>query len=312
MNSFSIWSKNYNKNDSLDICLHINFWNLKKEKKSCAYYIDFGIMVNDITKVESVYLFCPFKISEDCFEDLGEKISKDVKLLNAIFNENYSIKNFENEKFHDIIDSNNKSTFILYSIGQDERTIKEKYNGTILEFKINKFDRFEENKKYYIRFRLCTQKLNDIIYHYNNSNIFFENAYWITELFDFRMNEKRNLEPQLLKDMELISNLKILKTHLLIMKSSNDVLTFVSSQNEISRILENDLWSNYIDFSHLDKKMISYHWKLPGDDSFNVITKSKQRKFNWKTNLFYLLCFIILTLGLDLLSYSLTKLFFEK
>ena len=67
-----------------------NFWIIegfcKKRGEVC---FDFGFLIHFMGNVENLNLYCPFAIKKSSVVDLGEKIHRQSKLVNTIFNEDY-------------------------------------------------------------------------------------------------------------------------------------------------------------------------------------------------------------------------------
>ena len=127
----------------------------------------------------------------------------------------------------------------------------------------------------YFRFRINLPKSNLLISSYRSKNIFFESSLYNIEIFDFRMNEIRNLNKSLITE-SINKLIDINKIHLLIMKSSNDILTLNSNELKTARVLEKNLWNEYVDFNILDKTTIAYHWKIEKYEKyFNILARFK-------------------------------------
>ncbi|HDR1102293.1 TPA: hypothetical protein QB210_001276, partial [Pasteurella multocida] len=73
--------------DDATIDLHINLWgvNAQSSEKSPKMVLDFGFMIDDITKIKEIILYCPFNVEK--VEDLGKRLSANPNLIDAIFNE---------------------------------------------------------------------------------------------------------------------------------------------------------------------------------------------------------------------------------
>lgn len=73
---------------------------------------DFGLLVEDITDIEKIYLYTPFTIQKRDISDLGVVISNN-NLVNAIFNENFTTTNGEPKRL--IVNGNrDKQPFVIY------------------------------------------------------------------------------------------------------------------------------------------------------------------------------------------------------
>lgn len=78
MRSFAIWYDS-DITDAIDIkaSVHVNFWSqIPYKNHKNLYFLDFGIMVSDISKLNRINLYVPFEICKSDIKDLGSKISK--------------------------------------------------------------------------------------------------------------------------------------------------------------------------------------------------------------------------------------------
>lgn len=100
LSSLAIWCKKINENPAyLDV--HFNFWKVPVYEKTFLgiykkyeyeYFLDIGLLVEDIKNIHMMYIFLPLLINRSEIKDLGVKLHKNNKLINAIFNEDYTIK----------------------------------------------------------------------------------------------------------------------------------------------------------------------------------------------------------------------------
>lgn len=315
MESLAIWYQK--KNDTkINADLHINFWNANK--KTHKNILDIGLMINDlIGNIEEIYIYFPFVLKSEDFIDLGVKLKNDAKLLNAIFNEDLSSTNDHTPKQMLLQEklSNKEEVhikkFILYELdfkkNSGEISIENRNNGVILKIVTKNIKEIKNVKTVYFRFRINSPVLLSFIKEYKPKNSFLDSAYSITELLDFRLNEKRNLDSTLLQEIENNSYFSIKKIHFLVLKSANDDYIFSHKQNDSARKIEEKLWDNYIDFNYFDKNLIAYHWKEKAKEdgyieSFNAFIKFKCPKINFKTIGFYLLIFSLITIILNISS----------
>lgn len=97
MRSFAVWYKEKNQQantspQGVDAEVHINLWeqNICEDENSLVH-IDIGLLVEDLTNVAGIYIYCPFKTTRGHVKDLGQSIIDNPKLVGAIFNENYQV-----------------------------------------------------------------------------------------------------------------------------------------------------------------------------------------------------------------------------
>jgi len=276
MRSFALWYSINNECSSKnkEVKVHVNLWNKGKNNKK-EYCFDFGLLVDDISEIENIYLYCPFNLVKSQIEDLGSVIS-DNKLINAIFNENFTTTDGEPKRL--IVNSPlNKPRFIIYSLEVerqvDLRTCKRdsEIPGTIVVIKVNDI-KYDALLKYYFRIRITVP--NDDI-HLINDQIkgvsIFNSHFTNTEVIDFRLNDIRSCSEELREQFNKGEGFKITAVHYLILRNANDVIIH-HGKEMTSRMLEDDLWSKYI--KDLDYDIIAYHLKSKAklDNAGNVET----------------------------------------
>lgn len=297
------------KEIALDI--HINFWKLKKKYTGYEYLLDIGLMIEDISKLKFFHIYFPFQLNREDFEDIGNRLIKNHKLINSIFNENYEIHTNPNVPKQCNVQNNKKAPlFNIYAIDfknhKQDFEITDCFNGTKLTIKVENIKPLEKCYKYYFRIRLKSKHLQDVyIRKYKPKNWFFQSALTETETIDFRINEKRNYNESLAEEINKYDEFLINKIHFLLMRYSTE--DFESHHINIRcRELENDLWKDYIAQDYDLKNIIAYHWsekrKDKPIDSFNALVKIKYYKSNWKTILSYIILLGLLSVSFNLLS----------
>ena len=330
MRSFAVW---YDTEDHIDhdvkAKIHINFWNsveyLQKEK-DC--FFDFGFLINDISGISTINLYCPFYVKKEgsCgynIYDLGAKISN-IELIDAIFNENYSAvsgapkRYLVNTKPYEVRSSSESESsdfekFVIYSLDEnseidiqyckkqpyqvDNANKNNKCNdGTIITLKIKDIEKYsseilEDTKAYYFRIRIRVQEnaLSTITQNVNYKFFLKANLY-STVVMDFRLNDIRSFNQEIKNKYTHGRKFKIISVNYLIMKNITDEVEALGT-NMTCRLLESDLWNQYID--GLQNNMMAYHIKKkmihdkPIQD-FCAIVKVKYEKVTWKLLVGYL------------------------
>lgn len=301
------------KKDKSDVELHINIWKLRGGwfNDSSKFYIDFGLMVHP--PYNKICLCLPFKLQEkESWQDLGEKICNNDELLRALFNEEYSATCQSNSCYYGINDPESaekegsilESKFYFYILGSQNVTISEGSDEISTRFEIDIHDLSATNgKDYYIRFRLFLKDSGQFCKTRNLSNDFLQSAFSKLDLYDLRINQKKDLDK---KDKEYIKvNQAVLakfsKIHVLYIAS-----TKVSVENESihkidGRIIEPDLWKDYEPTKLNQKLCIAHHWKSSKKDNqdfikiFNLFFIAKYPKIHLVTLMSYLA--VVLLLG---------------
>lgn len=323
MRSFGLWYKKTETCDDADkpiFSVHVNFWSesVKTEKKSPA--LDIGIKIKKFRSVDEVVFHCPFSIEESEVIDLVPKLY-DIKNANIVFNidgtmnikESFSVYSFEKKS--------NKEEIILFPLIQSIEgiyAINHKDNKTDLKFDFSIFNKFIDKKseltaidEVYIRLRILSDRMKESIYFdskpYSRS---FESAFSGTRIFDFKINETRNLGLNTMEQMamEQYKFPKIDVIHLLVMEpSSYDVESF-ADQQMTCRELEGRLWDDYFGEKINDSKgrILAYHWKF--DNECSCLVKVKYSK----TNIYTLATYVVMVLALGVFGSTMVAIIQEE
>lgn len=275
LRSFAIWYKAKDNEVELnkEASIHINLWD-KAKGSNKNYCFDFGLLIEDINNIEKIYLYAPFTVQKKQIKDLGSVISNN-QLLNAIFNENFTTTDGEPKRLIVNAPEQNKN-FVVYSL-ETENQIElasckrnAETDGTILEIKVDTIKPTNINR-YYFRIRLEAYKdeielINDEI----KGVSIFSNQFTNTEVIDFRLNDVRSCSEELREQFHKGSIFKLLAIHYLILRNAND--TIIHYGKEInSRMLEKDLWKNYIDGTN--HNIIAYHIKSKAERKIDPLRR---------------------------------------
>ncbi|VEG71522.1 Uncharacterised protein [[Pasteurella] aerogenes] len=257
----------------VDANIHINLW-AHANGDNINYYFDFGFMVEDISIIKEIILYCPFRISK--VSDLGKCLSQDRNLLGAIFNQKCEINSYEGQRERIVlkseeIENNTDESFILYKLSDSKFNhsyIDDGYSkltidcdAILSQAEIDNEQRLKDNKKYYFRLRIKPESVHNFIKIENSKfNILRDPSLHITEIIDFRINELRSCPDELKEDFLTKKTFKIKSVHYLIIRCSTDDFINVDGKSVTSRLLENEIWQDYLPEN--DKRdMIAYHFK---------------------------------------------------
>lgn len=308
MRSFALWFSKINKNSTEDkeVTVHVNLWDKRQLSKYC---FDFGLLLEDIREIENIFLYVPFNIDKTKIKDLGIIISNN-KLVNAIFNENFTTTDGEPKRLI-VNGNNNKDSFVIYDLDIDNQIDLSSCRrnsstpGTIIKIKVNDI-KPSDLFRYYFRIRIevdCEEVylINDEI----KGVSIFSNEFTNTEVIDFRLNDIRSCSENLREQFDKGSKFCILAVHYLILRNANDMIIHYGEQIS-SRMLENDLWKDYIDGAN--NNIIAYHIKRKAKkdkdkdgnetikyvDDFSDLTRFQYQKGNWTVLIKYIVGVIVL------------------
>lgn len=335
MNTIAIWFEKKDREDRSqepEVDLHFNFWKLRLKLKKyeeffCApqydnkygYFLDIGLKVRKIDLVSAILINVPFKINPGDIKDLGKRLHSNGLLINAIFNEDFELKIKAQSKILEVTNIENKESFSIYALDEknDLEIIENRYkdDGTIIKINTHDITPSNAKKEVYFRIRLETPLIKNFRYIYQPRNSFFQSAFSNTEVVDFRVNEKRNINPSLLEDIEKEGPFTISKIHFLLLRSARDSYVFSHKPVDSCRGLEKNLWGEYIGNGHKNvDNIIAYHWKEKGKGiiSFNSLVKMRFDKNNIFTIAIYILIIIALNVTANYLTAYLRNRFKPK
>ena len=259
MNCIAIWCSSKNK-QSGSHCLeaHFNLWKLGK-RKNANCFLDIGLMIQEATKVSHVNIFIPQPVASSDIEDLGITLRRNSDLVSTLFNEDYRVSLGAQEKIVKVLNVDGTLIFHIYVLDLDtDVSIENAFGGSIIKIRIPPE---LTDKKHYYRIRLKNPYVDSISHIYTPPNSVLESAFSQTELVDFRINEKRNLNSSLLERIHSEGEVSFSKTHLFLMREASDDYVYSHKPPDGSRQLEEDLWKSYIGGDYPFDKMIAYHWK---------------------------------------------------
>jgi len=259
MNCIAIWCSSKNE-QSASHCLevHFNLWKLGK-RRSANCFLDIGVMIQDATKVSHLNIFIPQPVAKSNIEDLGITFRENPDLVSTLFNEDYRISTGAHEKIVEVLSVDRNLIFYMYVLDLDsDVSIENAFGGSIIKIRI---PQELADKKHYYRIRIKNPYVDSISHIYTPPNSVLESAFFQTELVDFRINEKRNLNSSLLERIHSEGEVSFNKTHLFLMRKASDDYIYSHKPPNSSRQLEVDLWKGYIGSDYSIDKIIAYNWK---------------------------------------------------
>lgn len=293
MSGLAVWCEGDKLEQACDCPyeMHFNLWTNTK-----PYILDIGIKIKYVKELRNVCLYFPFELPKQSLKDLGKVITSSKLLLNTVFNEYYT-KEEDAEPKQIIVRDNSKITFYIYQLDVDnDISIENKYEGSILTIKISDGKTLKENEMYYFRFRCTTDNLKNFVEKRTDLNLL--NAL-LTEndFIDFRLNDWRSLNNDSL--IEHVRNSKIKdyclkKVNFFVM--TNGGIEITSNTKKSERKLEKGVWEKYIQFDK-NQVILAHQWqqKVKQDeksgirsiDNFNAYLKFKRQWLNKATAIGY-------------------------
>jgi len=254
-------------------------------------------MLEKASNVSCINIYIPKPIDISDIEDLGIRFKKEPDLVSSLFNEDYRAYPRIHEKIIDVLDIEGNPVFHIYILDpESDLATEDAYGGSIVSIRVPKE---LANEKHYYRIRLKNPYVDSISHIYAPPNSVLESAFSQTELADFRVNEKRNLDDSLLRRMRSEGEVSFSKTHLFLMREANEDYVYSHRPPNSSRQLELDLWKGYVAKHYLTDRIIAYQWKETGKhDSFSAFIKFRFLRSNRLT----IATFIAVVIGLGVLA----------
>jgi hypothetical protein len=270
-------------------------------------------MVEESSNVNSFNIYVPFVVKEK-IGDLGKSLET-TSAIQAVFNEPWCAVVFPGISIIKVMDFDKKDIFQIYKLSAKNLEFKPAYGGSVLRLILP--DNLQA--KTYFRFRIYIPDLWPITKEEKPSNSWLESAFFVTEIIDFHVNEKRNLSEELLRAMHDEGEVNFKKIHLFLMRYNNYDHIFSHPFPVDARTLERTIWTDYVGEDYACEQILAYHWRqkyegkanandaLPskssdlgshGFSSFNVFTKFRFQKANKTT----ILIFLAGLLGIGIIS----------
>lgn len=326
----------------MDTEVHINIWKVPIGTlwSTTKFFFDFGLKISP--EIEYVCLFVPFEFKENGKDfDLVRKLKDSNQLLCTVFNMDLKSDTSPKDQFSKVInEEENKNTevFCLYQLGASKFNIeqvnigeegKTKVIGSLLKIYIQ--DKPTENickseTDLYIRFRIEPKRVKDVVCSEHISNDLLQDAFSEIDMIDFRLNEQRDIHTDVIDKIkgEEFKFFSFNKVHLFFMAETKENIQNGSSLKIDSRLLERDLWKNYIPEGAKDTTYIAHHWKkrkekiIRGDSGeedevkytsfkdYRIFFTSVYPKIKWIRLIVYLSVVILLSWIGSMLSFNIS------
>lgn len=158
MGSFAIWAQKKDMNiQKAETEVHVNFFiDYNRQDKPM---LDFGLKVKNVDELSAIYLYIPYILTECVIQDLGEVLSNKKEVLNALFNENFEVKNINIPKYSEV-QKEEHTAFYIYSLDiAHDIDLSFDYDGTILKIIPGNLPEKVRNGDIYYRFRITDRVL---------------------------------------------------------------------------------------------------------------------------------------------------------
>ena len=257
------------KEDEFEI--HINFWNTEindvvSHKRKHLYALDFGVVCP--LNLKELVLLIPAQVEKDQFVDLVSRLASDRELMCTVFNENLTIASKPTKSYHLIKNEDESLLFLLYELS-NENIVDINYsrdNGYTVIKIANNLETIPPDtaKNIYVRFRILLNDVHAFSIQRNVSNDWFQSAFSSSYMFDFRLNDVRELDKKVSEKLkhDHYEMAKLNKVHFFYMADADEVVENGSSMKLDSRLLETQRWHSYFGNNvQLNRENLAHHWK---------------------------------------------------
>jgi hypothetical protein len=312
-NSIQIWCEaQADVVEAPDLNIDINVWHYGKNRDKTL--LDFGLKVFSASKVKSIYIYFPFPVGMTEIEDLGYKM-RDQMLLNGIFNEHYTSDVDPSNNKRNIIKEKGNSKFVIYEFSKENLNFSLAHEGTVLQ--IRAFDVVSSSEELPIYFRIRIKNVNyrpffEVI---RPKNSIFESAFMETELVDFRINELRNQDRDLIERIARGKRFKLTKINFFMMTPVTDSIETGITELKYERQLEKEgFWDTYLDGNSIEYGNMSVYThkrrtqQIMPDcnedeiEDYRLFAKIRYHKANKKTIAVYLAIVLSITIIANIIS----------
>lgn len=303
---------------------HVNLWHFSNKKRSDFFEI--GVMPDDPGALSAIKIFVPFVIERTNIQDLGPEFAS-TELAQGIFNETLSFTQPPSGKCVELRDGDTVYCQVhIFSpdgdqIDADELSLKHQAGGTLITISQQALASLARQSdishRGYFRLRIFPKA--------NNSRPFvtiikpkdraWNSGFDQIEYIDCRMNEPRTL-PTSVETAAVGAKYGVAMTKRVVFLAVVPVVSSVTSSHaewHKSRLLENEIWENYVP-NGLEDGMVVYHWRKSFTDDtnkplhgFSTFVKMQTRKSGLLIIGFYvLMAFVLGVVG------SLTASYFQS
>ena len=254
---------------------HVNIWKVNEGRINLhpVFYVDLGIKVS--FKCEQVRLFVPFITRKDKCRDLCKEIMQHRDLMCAIFNDEMLPTPQDNTCFCQVMSQTNNRSFYLYQLASDNIGFENYFEdgtqvGTYITLTIKGFPTNDgklevfKDEQLYLRLRLFVEHNSEFAITEHVSNDLLQAAFSQTDLFDFRFNEKREIDGKVLEKMKTdkFEPLSFDKVHVFYIADTREDVENESSLKIDSRLLEKMHWLSYEPENKLrNTHYVAHHWR---------------------------------------------------
>lgn len=278
--------------------LHFNLWTLRSKKIN---YLDIGVRLKNADNIKSVNLYVPFDLRTTKYDyELGKTICLNEELIKAVFNRPFKDRQqMSSDGYYDWVfvskegdeplrfftHLQTETQSFIHGVKITDEPTENGKKGFRLSFPFGLFNQ-EKGRDSYFRFRLKLSPTDTLNILTKDSPTYsaVTNNHEVTETIDFRINETRNLPTTVSRSIRDKGFIK--KIHFFLIRDGREEYKMSHINYKRCRILENDLWGQYLntDGNQLKEQMLIYHWTTKDDeliDHFSAFAKFSSKPVRW-------------------------------
>lgn len=298
-----------------ELDLHINLWDISgKRAKSAAPFIDIGMNISEFRKIDKLCFLIPFGVDSSGIVDLTDTFEK-KSIANLVFNDDCRFTRNENGFcVLELMEHEGKKK-LLYNMAEAEVDFWNE-DETMIKFdlKVLREDSVcDEFHDLYIRFRILSDRIKEELFcNIKSKNWFLESGFTSTQVVDIKVNKKRNMNEEDIKEMRRnkFQFAEFNKVHFLVMEpAGNDVEVFGKDFIEC-RKLESE-WGEYLKLNFELGDILAYHWKTVSESEQLKEYAQMVKVTSAATSWFIIIVYMLVVVALGILTNSLFAAFVQ-
>lgn len=221
-------------------------------------YIEIGLRITNFEKINKIYIYFPFQFSILDISDMVPQL-KESDIANALFNEKMSVVTDGSSLYNVNYASGDKKAFYASCTSISENSIESVKEGCILTLDIPQSN--GSGNILYKRIRI--NKIETIVNEFSENNFIIDGLFKKLQTIEVSINTTRKLPPSIVD--KVIDKINLKSINFFLMTDIFTDITFQSEEIKNSRILEQDIWNNYLGIDEKASKdinkIIAYQWK---------------------------------------------------
>ncbi len=269
--TIAFWCEKASEAGNTSAEFHVNLWHFANKKR--ADFFEVGILPDDPSALSAIRIYVPFALTSNDIHDLGPEFAS-TELAQGIFNETLSSTQPPGGKCVELRDGNSVYCQVhIFSpdgraIDAEELSLRSQSGGTLLTITHQALKSLarqsDETHRGYFRLRISpkTKNARPFMTTIKPKDRAWNSGFELIEYIDCRLNEARTL-PKTVETAAVSTPYGVAMTSRVVFIAVVPVVSSVTSSHaewHKSRLLENEIWQNYVP-QGLEDGMVVYHWR---------------------------------------------------